>query len=452
MDAYDTTFNVPTRTRRGSGDSLERSNDRPATRPTRRASPPAHVAGGTDREAVVNQYQRHQVAERAGVELDFVSRLVELGILSPDDRDRFSPGDVRRVTIVQTLQRAGVPLEGIGRAVRSGRLSLAFVDTTTYDRLAWLSEVTFAELSEQTGIPVELLMVIHEAIGSAQPRPIDRVRDDELPIVPLIELQLASGVRPLVIERMLRVYGDSLRRIAETEADWWHAEVMPRLGAGMGSAEMMQAANQLSPRLARLGDQAVLAIYHAQQAHTWTKSIIEDVESALDAAGLHSRLERLPAVCFLDLTGYTRLTEERGDQAAAELAARLARMVQRIAVRYGGQPVKWLGDGVMFHFPEPGAGVLAALEMVQGAAEVGLPPAHVGLHAGSVLFQEGDYFGRTVNLAARIAEYARPGEVLVSQTVVDASGGPGVSFTDIGPVELKGVSRATRLWAARRDG
>jgi adenylate cyclase len=396
----------------------------------------------------MNQCQRHQVAERAGVELDFVSRLVELGILSPDDRDRFTPADVRRVTIVQTLQRAGVPLEGIGRAVRSGRLSLAFVDTTTYDRLASLSDVSFAELSEQTGVPTELLMVIREAVGSAQPRPSDRVRDDELGIVPLIQLQLASGVRPLVIERMLRVYGDSLRRIAETEADWWHAEVMPRLGAGMGPAEMMQAANQLSPRLARLGDQAVLAIYHAQQAHTWTTSIIEGIESALEAAGLHSRLERLPAVCFLDLSGYTRLTDERGDQAAAELAYRLARTVQRISVRHGGQPVKWLGDGVMFHFPEPAPGVLAALEMVQEAADLGLPPAHVGLHAGPVLFQDGDYFGRTVNLAARIAQYAGPGQVLVSQTVVDASRGLGVRFTDIGPVELKGVSQATPLSAA----
>jgi adenylate cyclase len=85
--------------------------------------------------------------------------------------------------------------------------------------------------------------------------------------------------------------------------------------------------------------------------------------------------------------------------------------------------VKWLGDGVMFYFGEPGHGVLAALEMVEGAATQGLPPARVGIHAGPVVFQEGDYFGRTVNIAARIADYARPGEVLVSQEVVDAADG-----------------------------
>ncbi len=75
----------------------------------------------------------------------------------------------------------------------------------------------------------------------------------------------------------------------------------------------------------------------------------------------------------------------------------------------------------------------------------------MGLHAGPVLFQEGDYFGQTVNLAARIADYARPGEVLVSQAVVEASEGAPAAFTEIGPVELKGVSVATRLHVARRN-
>jgi adenylate cyclase len=113
--------------------------------------------------------------------------------------------------------------------------------------------------------------------------------------------------------------------------------------------------------------------------------------------------------------------------------------------------VKWLGDGVMFFFREPGAAALAAVEMVEVVGRRGLPPAHVGIHAGPVIFQEGDYFGRTVNLAARIAEYARPGEVLVSQEVVDAADAAAVSFVEIGPVELKGVPGTIRLYTARRD-
>ena len=168
----------------------------------------------------------------------------------------------------------------------------------------------------------------------------------------------------------------------------------------------------------------------------------------MEAAGIHSRLERLPAICFLDITGYTRLTQEHGDDAAADLASTVARLVQRSSVQHRGKPIKWLGDGVMFYFGEPRLGVRSALEMVDELAAAGLPPAHVGLHAGPVLFQEGDYFGQTVNLSARIADYARPGEVLISKAVADASQDEGLAFGDIGSVELKGVAGPVHLLRA----
>ncbi len=76
-------------------------------------------------------------------------------------------------------------------------------------------------------------------------------------------------------------------------------------------------------------------------------------------------------------------------------------------------------------------------------------PTHVGLDAGPVLYQEGDHFGRTVNVAARIAEYARPGEVLVTSAVVDAVRRPGIAFASIGQVELKGVAGVLELHIAR---
>jgi len=293
--------------------------------------------------------------------------------------------------------------------------------------------------------------VVREASGFAEPQPEDRVREDELSVVQTIELQLSSGFRPVVIERWLRVCADSLRRIAETETDLWHTEVeLPLLEAGMAEVEMLETQADLGSQMAPLMEQTLLAIWHGQQEHAWSKNHVENVESALEKAGLFSRLHHPPAVCFVDITGYTRLTEERGDEAAADLAGRLATLVRWCSQEHGGQPVKWLGDGGMFYFPDPGQGVLAALDMVEGVAAEAIPPAHVGICAGRVVFQEGDYFGRTVNIAARIAEYARPGEVLVSQEVVDAADGTPVSFTEIGPVELKGVSGTLRLHTARR--
>jgi adenylate cyclase len=395
----------------------------------------------------VTWYSRENAAGRVGVEPSYLVRLVDLSILAPDDPDRFSPGDVRRVLMAKSLEDAGIPLEGVAAGIRSAALSLSFLDAASYERFAALAAETFRQVSDRTGIPLELLMVVREAIGMAQPSPDDRLREDEMAIVPFIELQLAEGFRAPAIERLLRVQGDSTRRITEQEAAWWNSEVIePAMAAGKGAEEIANA--DVADRIAPLSEQAVLAMYHAQQARAWTANIIEGFEVMMAKAGIHSRLERQPAICFLDISGYTRLTQERGDDAAADLSTTVARLVQRSSVQHGGKPIKWLGDGVMFYFGDPGPGVRAALEMVEGLAAAGLPPAHVGLHAGPVLFQEGDYFGQTVNLSARIADYARQGEVLVSQAVADASREKGIAFGDIGPVELKGVSGTVHLLRA----
>jgi class 3 adenylate cyclase len=153
---------------------------------------------------------------------------------------------------------------------------------------------------------------------------------------------------------------------------------------------------------------------------------------------------------FLDLTGYTRLTEERGDEAGAEIAGALGRLVHVNAQDHGGRPVKWLGDGVMLYFPDPQAAVLSALDLSDGVPAAGLPPAHTGIDAGPVILQDGDYFGRTVNTAARIASHAGPGQVLVTDAVVRASRDPAIRFDDAGLVELEGLSHPVHLHRAER--
>jgi class 3 adenylate cyclase len=394
---------------------------------------------------------RAQAAAKAGVEEAYVNRLVELGILEPDDKDRLTTGDVRRTQMARTLEGAGIGLDAVAAGIRNGQLSLRFMDTPAYQRFATLGHETFREVSERTGVPVELLVVVREATGGAVPTMDDRMREDELLLVPAIKAQLETGMRQRSIERYLRVLGDGMRRLAETQADAWRTDLMePMLASGRLVRDIEEVAGDEGPEEQRAEDDAILAVWHAQQSHAWGANIISGFETILSDEGLLTKPSSPPAICFLDITGYTRLTQERGDEAAADLAASLNRLVTRTSRDRGGRPVKWLGDGVMVFFREPGRGVLAALEMVDGVREVGLPPAHVGLHAGPVLFQEGDYFGRTVNIASRIAEYARPGEVLVTQEVVDESRGAGCRFTQIGPVELKGVSGAVELHAASR--
>ena len=115
-----------------------------------------------------------------------------------------------------------------------------------------------------------------------------------------------------------------------------------------------------------------------------------------------------------------------------------------------GKAVKWLGDGVMLYFRDARPVVGAALSMLESVVGAGLARAHVGVHTGPVVFQEGDYFGRTVNIAARITDYARPGEVLVSEAALSVSQDPEVRFAEVGPVDLKGISEPVRLYSVHR--
>jgi class 3 adenylate cyclase len=136
----------------------------------------------------------------------------------------------------------------------------------------------------------------------------------------------------------------------------------------------------------------------------------------MEERGIARRQQRQPpAIAFLDLTGYTELAEERGDEAAAEIATCLADIIHRASAAHGGRPVKWLGDGVMFHFSDPASAVVSGLELTEETEREVSMLARVGINAGAVVAQEGDYFGRTVNVASRIADYARPRDVLVSE-------------------------------------
>lgn len=132
------------------------------------------------------------------------------------------------------------------------------------------------------------------------------------------------------------------------------------------------------------------------------------------------------------------------------MTARLWDIVQDSPRRYRGEAVKWAGDGVMFRFRDPAGAVRSALDIVRDVPAAGLPPAHIGVAAGPVIQEGGDYYGRTVNLASRISDRAEAGQVLVSEPVVEATSIPDVRFESMGRVDLDGMPRPIELFAARR--
>jgi adenylate cyclase len=126
---------------------------------------------------------------------------------------------------------------------------------------------------------------------------------------------------------------------------------------------------------------------------------------------------------FVDLVGYTALTDAEGDDRAAEVALALHRHVRALLEVYGGQEVKALGDGIMLRCGDPAGAVRLALRIVRELeADPAFPPVRIGMHSGPAVAREGDFYGRTVNVAARLCSVAPGGEVLVSEDTREAAG------------------------------
>jgi class 3 adenylate cyclase len=129
---------------------------------------------------------------------------------------------------------------------------------------------------------------------------------------------------------------------------------------------------------------------------------------------------------------------------------RLASLVQEASSCYGGRTLKWIGDGVELYFRRPADAVQCSLELRDRIPEADLPGTHVGINAGPVVYENGDFCGRTVNIAARIAAYAEDGQVLVSEDVVSHAASDDVGFRRVGPVSFKNVSRDVAVYEAER--
>jgi adenylate cyclase len=391
-----------------------------------------------------------EVAERANVPEDFVQQLVAAGALPGEEVELELAGAVRRVRLLRSWTAAGLSVETILTLVNRGALSLAFLDAPVM-ALPERLEYSYEQLAADYGVPMSFLQALHQSLGFAPPEPGDRAGEDDATMLEVARLFRGAGAADDATLRLLAVYADNLRRIAKAEADYYEANVERRLRAeGLDERQLIEIGTQLGDRVIGLLERALLMVYRRHREHLWTEHAINHVEEALEASGLQQRVPQPPAICFVDLTGYTRLTEERGDEAAAQVAGRLVAVVNDISRRRGGRPVRWLGDGGMFYFREPGTAVVAGLDLVERGSALDLPPAHVGIHTGPVISQDGDVYGRTVNLAARIASYAHAGQVVVSQETAQRSGDPQVWFDPLGAVELKGVAKPLPLYQAYR--
>jgi adenylate cyclase len=397
----------------------------------------------------VARISAQELAELAPCRLDEVRRLSELGLIEPDEADGLYPASSAHVVrLMAAFEEAGISVEDVARGVETGALSFPLG--------LFLPEpvgtpATYAELGESLGRPPELLRRLSGELGLPRP-PGDRVRSEDAEMLSLLvtKLDLADDDE---LSRFARLYGGTLQRLVTSGLEFFDRTVRERVGTfdELSDEEQDRLVYEKAAGYTELVAGIVPWLQRRHREHAVLEYIVGVTEGFMEERGItppHPR--RPPAIAFLDLTGYTALAEERGDLAAAELAADLASVVQEAAQTHGGRAVKWLGDGVMFHFADSRSAILSGLELVERAEEAMSVQARIGINAGAVVAQEGDYFGRTVNIAARIADYAQPREVLVSEEAKRSAGVADVQFELVGDVPLKGVSNAVRLHRATR--
>lgn len=150
---------------------------------------------------------------------------------------------------------------------------------------------------------------------------------------------------------------------------------------------------------------------------------------------------------FVDIVGFTAYTAERGDVAAARLAVDLGRRVRELLPEHGAEAVKSLGDGVMIRVGDPADALRLAVRLTAG--EDGLPPVRVGVETGPAVAHGGDWYGATVNRAARLCAAARPGQVLVGAAAREAANGAApVAFRRRRLVRARDLPRRSPVYVA----
>jgi adenylate cyclase len=386
-----------------------------------------------------------ELAELVPCTVEQVARLAELGLVERVG-ERFPSSAVHNVRLMRAFAEAGIPVEDVARGVAAGELSFPLG--------LFLPEpsrrpTTYEELAARVGRPAGLLRRLHRELGLASPD--DRLREEDAQILALLvtRLDLADEEE---LSRFARLYGGTLQRLIGAGLQFFDRAVRQRVAAfDLRNDEKDRLVYERAGRFTELVSALVPWLQRRHREHAVLEYLVAVTERFIDERGIApGQLRRPPAIAFLDLTGFTALAEERGDEAAAELAASLAGVVHEAVRELRGRAVKWLGDGVMFYFADPRDASASGLDLVERAERATSVPARMGINAGAVIAQEGDYFGRTVNVAARIADYARPREVLVSEDARQSAGSLDVAFELVGDVPLKGLSRPVRLHRATR--
>ena len=388
------------------------------------------------------------LAARAGETVEGLRECQTVGLLGA--REPFSSWDAERVRLIRFLRSRGFDLDVIARADASAGLLDRFVEHLF--PAGRTPEYTLAEAVEEGGFDREFVQRFLEAAGLSDLA--DARGDEDLEAFRNLSVVLEAGLPEEALFQLVRVYADSLLRVAEAEVRLFHFYVHERLRAeGLTGPKLREVTDAASDRLLGLAEPTVLYFHRLG----WRNAMRDDLALHVAQEAGASEVSEIPAqlpvgVLFADLARFTPLTEAMGDTAAAQVVDRFSTIVRATVNPWHGRVVKQIGDAFMLVFPEPRCAVECALEIeARAAVEPQFPAVRLGAHWGEVLYREGDYVGATVNVASRVAAAAQPHELLVTaamrKRVEDLSG---TEFIPLGKRALKGIAEDIELYAIRR--
>ena len=383
-----------------------------------------------------------EVASRAGVTPATLKRWVRAGLIPGADGSEWSAAEAAHARIVARLRGRGHSIEQIRTATAEGRLAFGYIE----DLLPGTGgERTLEEAAKETGLEVALIMRIYAAMGFGA-RTLERISDEDLQFLRYGAAVLAAGFPLIAFLQLCRVYGQALAQIADAEVRLFHLYVHePLMREGVPGLEMAEEMEDLARALMPLASPIMDHVHQRYLQHFVEQDVIGHME--MDLGGTQLDLGRLRvAIAFADLAGYTRLTEEQGEEEAVGAVERFVEAVEH-TLPEDARVVKTIGDEVMV----VGADAAGLVDWAVGfqLLHPQRPLPRIGVHYGETLYRDGDYYGREVNLAARVAARSAGGEVVVTRPLVDLSGRH-LEFERIGEVRLKGFAESTELYLARQ--
>jgi adenylate cyclase len=379
------------------------------------------------------------LARASGIDVVDLEKLVAAGALP--ERKRFRPSDITRARLVMALVESGFALDELSDAIADGRLSFDYVDHLMPEPVQF---VAGPERSDSSRYRDELRPIL----GGTE-RSDGAIRADELAIAELVARGTELGAPLERVVRIVRSMVQTTEHIVDLQRDFIDDVLLGPAIAETGSP-ITALSGTATARYAfrELGRQLLWLLVERSADEAIFKNIVQLTERALREGGVSAPSDG-QSVVFVDVSGYTRRSQEAGDAAAAHQALLLADFVHSLAVPVGGRLVRSLGDGALAHFPDPTLAVRFALDAVASAPANGVWNLHAGVNTGPMLRRDGDYYGTAVNIASRVADQATQDHVVVTRAVVDAwAGGDAVSFSPMGSVSLKNVAEPVELYDA----